>query len=171
MPIKEITTPYPLVDADPHFSRVVRYMRPSDAACIVGGTSLAPALLYAWERVDRSVASRRQNVPALRLAGFLGLAAGFLYAYQRSSLRFWGWTENKREQEMDFAELSKLAKEGKPLYGTTSETPYNQGAAFRNSVFSQLKLASVPWFNLATHPYHGTDTSKYYESRKWILQS
>lgn len=41
---------------------------------------------------------------------------------------------------MDFAELSKLAKEGKPLYGTTSETSYNQGAAFRNSVFSQLKL-------------------------------
>jgi hypothetical protein len=41
---------------------------------------------------------------------------------------------------MDFAELSKLAREGKPLYGTTSETPYNQGAAFRNSVFSQLKL-------------------------------
>lgn len=48
MPIKEITTPYPLIDADPHFSRVVRYMRPSDAACVAGGTALAPALLYAW---------------------------------------------------------------------------------------------------------------------------
>lgn len=107
MPIKEITTPYPLIDADPHFSRVVRYMRPSDAACIVGGTALAPSLLYAWgtstyrllniwrliiimcalriERVDRSTVSRRQIVPALRLAGFLGFTAGFLYAYQRSS--------------------------------------------------------------------------------------
>ena len=41
---------------------------------------------------------------------------------------------------MDFAELSTLAKEGKPLYGETNETPYNQGVAFRNSVFSQLKL-------------------------------
>ena len=55
-------------------------------------------------------------------------------------VRFWGWTENQREIDMDFAELSKLAKEGKPLYGETTETPYNQGVAFRNSVFSQLKL-------------------------------
>lgn len=57
-------------------------------------------------------------------------------------VRFWGWTENKREEELDFAELSKLAREGKPLYGSTSETLFNQGAAFRNSVFSQLKLGA-----------------------------
>lgn len=63
-----------------------------------------------------------------------------LVYWASSIVRFWGWTENKREEEIDFAELSKLAREGKPLYGTTSETPYNQGAAFRNSVFSQLKL-------------------------------
>ena len=106
MPVKEVTTPHPLIDADPHFSRVVRYMRPSDVGCIAGGTALAPALLYAWgtcpacsesickltvtmcgqpERIDRSTVSRRQIVPALRLAGFLGFTAGFLYAYQRSS--------------------------------------------------------------------------------------
>lgn len=42
-------------------------------------------MLNRTERVDRSVASRRQIVPALRLAGFLGFAAGFLFAYQRSS--------------------------------------------------------------------------------------
>ncbi|KAF8311403.1 hypothetical protein DL93DRAFT_2083405 [Clavulina sp. PMI_390] len=163
MPIKEVTTPYPLIDADPHFERVLRYMRASDVACMAGGTALGPALLLAWEKADPSVAMRKQLGPALRLSGFIGFTAGFLYAYQRSSLRFWGWTENKREEEKDFAELSKLAREGKPLYGTTSESLHNQGAAFRNSVFSQLKFGSVPWFNFATHPYHGVDTSKYYE--------
>ena len=101
----------------------------------------------------------------------------------------------------------ELAREGKPLYGTTSESLHNQGAAFRNSVFSQLKFGEcfrtksgvVPFltrfpdrictmvrsfmeaygwqpgfvflpnifrFNFATHPYHGVDTSKYYEGAK-----
>lgn len=41
---------------------------------------------------------------------------------------------------MDLSELSLLAKQGKPLYGETDATPYNQGVAFRNSAFSQLKL-------------------------------
>jgi hypothetical protein len=35
--------------------------------------------------------------PALRLATFLGVAGGFLLAYQRSTKRFWGWSENVRQ--------------------------------------------------------------------------
>ena len=34
----------------------------------------------------------------LRLATLLGFTGGFLMAYQRSSKRFWGWTENVRLQ-------------------------------------------------------------------------
>lgn len=48
MPIKETSTAYPLIDADPYFGRVVRYMRPSDVAFVAGGAAFAPSLLYAW---------------------------------------------------------------------------------------------------------------------------
>ncbi|KAF9519496.1 hypothetical protein BS47DRAFT_1388056 [Hydnum rufescens UP504] len=165
MPIREAKGKYPLLDADPYAGRVIRYMRPSDYGYIAAGGALAPGLLYFYEWSDPTKRLRRQIYPAMRLAGFLGLVGGFLYAYQRSTLRFWGWTENKREQDMDFAELSKLAREGKPLYGETNETLYNQGVAFRNSHFSQLKFGAVPWFNLVHHPYHGVDTSKYYAEK------
>lgn len=93
--------------------------------------------------------------------GFLG---GFLFAYQRSScaldsslssmsspadhqskldfyiVRFLGWTENKREEEKDFAELSQRAREGKPLWGESPQPMWVQAAAHRNSQFSQLKF-------------------------------
>jgi NADH-ubiquinone oxidoreductase complex I, 21 kDa subunit len=46
--IKETVTPYPRIDADPHFSRVVRYMRPSDYAVWGATTAAVPGGLYAW---------------------------------------------------------------------------------------------------------------------------
>jgi len=92
----------------------------------------------------------------LKLGGFLGFTAGFLFAYQRSSseclcmsenyesyallVRFWGWSENKREEEKDLKELSQLAKEGKPLYGTSPQPAWVQTAASANSQWSQLKF-------------------------------
>jgi hypothetical protein len=48
MPDNVVETPYPLVDADPHFSRVVRYMRPSDYAVWAGATAAFPSALYFW---------------------------------------------------------------------------------------------------------------------------
>lgn len=41
---------------------------------------------------------------------------------------------------MDLAELSQLAKEGKPLYGESDQPLWVRGAAHNNSAFSQLKL-------------------------------
>jgi hypothetical protein len=98
MPSKEIQTPYPLIDADPHASRVVRYFRPSDYAWWLGATSAFPAALYFWgtflwvisvphshvcvEMADPT--KTKMRVP-LRLGGFLGFVGGFLFAYQRSS--------------------------------------------------------------------------------------
>jgi len=58
--------------------------------------------------------------------------------------RFWGWTENKREVDMDLAELSQRAQEGKPLYGKSDQPEWVQGVAHKNSVFSQLKFCA--WF-------------------------
>ena len=48
MPVKEIETPYPRIDSDPHFSRVVRYFRPADYAVWAGTAAAFPAALYFW---------------------------------------------------------------------------------------------------------------------------
>ena len=48
MPQKVVTTPYPLIDSDPHAFRVVRYFRPSDYAAVAAGTAAFPAALYFW---------------------------------------------------------------------------------------------------------------------------
>jgi hypothetical protein len=48
MPNKEINTPYPLIDADPHFGRVVRYMRPTDLGLWAAMTAAVPGVLHAW---------------------------------------------------------------------------------------------------------------------------
>jgi len=57
------------------------------------------------------------------------------------TVRFWGWSENKHEEERDFAELSQLAREGKPLYGESPQPLWVQNAAYSNSAFSQLKFS------------------------------
>ncbi|KAJ4473597.1 C-terminal of NADH-ubiquinone oxidoreductase 21 kDa subunit-domain-containing protein [Lentinula aciculospora] len=187
MPEKVLETPYPVLDIDPHFSRVVRYFRASDYAKWAATTIAVPSALLAWEIADPNglkinrinlapgeklpsgrmamgnaiqIVTRRM-VTGMKVAAFLGFCGGFLLAYQNSSMRFYGWTENKREEEMDFEELSQRAKEGKPLYGESHQSPWVQGAAHRNSVFSQLKFSAFPMFNFVNHPHHGVDTSKY----------
>ncbi|KAF1801795.1 NADH-ubiquinone oxidoreductase subunit [Mucor lusitanicus] len=163
MPVKEFNTPYPVIDSDPHFSRVVRYMRPSDYAAWAAGTAAAPALLLGMEKMDPAGPLRNLRLP-LRIATVVGAFGGFLYAYQTSSLRFWGWTENSAEVAKDQAELSQLAKEGKALYGESYMPEHVQDASARNSRYSQLKFGAIPWFNFANHNNHGVDTSKYSES-------
>ncbi|WWD19343.1 hypothetical protein CI109_103802 [Kwoniella shandongensis] len=161
MPLKQTPQPYPLIDSDPHFSRVVRYMRPSDYATWAGATAIGPGLLYLYERVDPTKSTKASIRSALRLTGFLGFAAGFMLAYQNSTFRFWGWKPNQPEIAKDQAELSARAASGQPIYGETELTPYLQGTAARNSTWSQLKLHAIPWFNVANHNVHGVDTSKY----------
>jgi hypothetical protein len=41
---------------------------------------------------------------------------------------------------MDRAEMTERARQGLPLYGYSNEPEWVQGAAHRNSVFSQLKF-------------------------------
>ena len=63
-------------------------------------------------------------------------------------------------------ELSALARQGKPVYGTSDLPEFVQGAAHRNSVWSQMKFAALPWFNFVNHPHHGVDTAKYYMEKE-----
>lgn len=67
------------------------------------------------------------------------------------TVRFWGWTENAREVEMDMKEMVEKVKKGEPLYGESTMTPYMQGVAARNSRYSQLFLHAIPWFNFVNH--------------------
>ncbi|KWU42832.1 hypothetical protein RHOSPDRAFT_20527 [Rhodotorula sp. JG-1b] len=175
MPVNDVNnlnTPYPVVDADPHFNRVIRYFRPADYGIWAAGTVAAPAILYGLEMADSTLPRGMKPHPSgrflhlrstLRMTTFLGFAGGFLLAYQNSSLRLWGWKENHREQERDLVELGQLAKEGKPLYGETDLPEYIQGVAHRNSMWSQLKFGVLPWFNFVNHQHHGTDPAKYKE--------
>lgn len=48
MPQKVVTTPYPLIDSDPHAFRVVRYFRPSDYVTVAAGTAAFPTAMYLW---------------------------------------------------------------------------------------------------------------------------
>ncbi|KZV99999.1 NUXm, NADH-ubiquinone oxidoreductase [Exidia glandulosa HHB12029] len=154
--------PYPLIDSDPYAGRVIRYMRPSDFAWWGGITAAAPAALWGLEKSDFTASPPAHHRMAYRVGGVIGFITGFLFAYQRSSMRFWGWDENKREQDLDMKELTELARKGKPLYGMSSESTWIQGVAYRNSQWSQLFFRAVPWFNLVNHPHHGVDVSKYY---------
>lgn len=68
-----------------HFKRVIGYARTSDYVAGATSAAFAPAALYALERLAPSHVGRGGFAKAMRLAGFIGLAGGFLYFYQRSA--------------------------------------------------------------------------------------
>ncbi|PWN19935.1 hypothetical protein BCV69DRAFT_249854, partial [Microstroma glucosiphilum] len=148
---QQLQTPHKQIDADPHFKRVVSYFRPSDYVFWGGATAAFPSSLYLMEMWDPTRPPRGGMSAALRLGTFLGAAGGFLFAYQRSSMRLWGWTENEPE-------LKRAIEEGPEAFGDVTKSsldPYLQGVAHRNSVWSQLKFSTMPWFNVVNHGYHG----------------
>ncbi|KDN41327.1 hypothetical protein K437DRAFT_258315 [Tilletiaria anomala UBC 951] len=165
--VKDINTPYPLIDSDPHFRRVIKYFRPSDYAAWAGSAAAFPGGLYLMELFD-TTRPKKGLGPALRLSTFLGAAGGFLLAYQRSSFRLWGWSENEIEQSLASKEL-EVAKAGGPLpagYGQSDLSDYIQGVAHRNSAFSQLKFSAMPWFNFSNHKHHGPSTADFSMARE-----
>ncbi|KAL2258013.1 hypothetical protein VTK26DRAFT_8839 [Humicola hyalothermophila] len=170
-PSKQVKTDYPLIDNDPHFKRVIRYARPSDYVHGAVAAAGAPALLYAMEKFAPSQVGKGGFAQAMRLAGFIGFAGGFLYFYQRSAFRFYGMTENAREVEMDMREMTDRVKAGLPLYGESQLTPAMQGVAARQSRYSALFFGVLPWFNFVNHSQHGVDTAKYYQNAERELEA
>ncbi|KAJ0362559.1 hypothetical protein COL26b_013313 [Colletotrichum chrysophilum] len=162
IPTKVVKSDYP---------RVVGYARPSDYAHGAIAAAFAPGALLALEKFAPSHVGKGGLAQAMRLAGAIGLAGGFLYFYQRSSLRFYGATENAREVEMDMKEMVSKVKAGKPLYGESRLTPHMQGVAARQSRYSALFMGVVPWFNFVNHNQHGVDTAKYYQQAERELEA
>lgn len=107
----------------------------------------------------------------MRLATAIGLIGGLHILYQRSCNRFYGFTENAREVEMDMREMVDKVKKGEPLYGTSQVSSYLQGVAARNSRYSQLFIHVLPWFNIVNHDQHGVDTAKYYQQAERELEA
>ncbi|KAL4877254.1 putative NADH-ubiquinone oxidoreductase 21 kDa subunit [Aspergillus karnatakaensis] len=171
IPPKRATTDYPLIDSDPHVRRVFGYARPSDYA--VAGTAAAASPLSFWvmERISPSHVGKGGFAPVMRLATAVGLIGGLHILYQRSCNRFYGFTENTREVEMDMREMVDKVKKGEPLYGSSQLSPYLQGVAARNSRYSQLFIHIIPWFNLVNHDQHGVDTAKYYQQAERELEA
>ncbi|KAF9085392.1 hypothetical protein BGX29_007412 [Mortierella sp. GBA35] len=153
-----IRTEFPVIDSDPHFNRVVSYMRGSDVVAWGGLTAAAPGALLALERIRPGAGPKGINF-ALGLATAMGFMGGFLYSYQKSSLRFWGWEENAREQVMNKKEMDVRAAAGLPAYGEPTMDEAAQAAAARNSKYAALKFAAIPWFNTTNHKYHLADTT------------
>lgn len=86
-------------------------------------------------------------------------------------VRFYGMSENAREIEMDMREMVDKVKAGQPLYGESKLTPAMQGVAARQSRYSGLFLAVLPWFNFVNHSQHGVDTAKYYQQAERELEA
>ncbi|KAI1455498.1 NADH-ubiquinone oxidoreductase 21 kDa subunit [Annulohypoxylon moriforme] len=171
LPSKVAKSDYPLIDNDPHFRRVIGYARPSDYVHGTVAAAAGPGLLLAMEKFAPSQVGRGGFVRALRLSGAIGVIGGFLYFYQRSCLRFYGMAENAREVEMDMREMVDKVKAGQPLYGASAVTPHMQGVAARQSRYSALFFAVVPWFNFVNHNQHGVDTAKYYVRAEQELEA
>lgn len=171
IPPKAVPSDYPVIDTDPHFFRVVRYARPSDYYHAAGTAAAGPALMMLMEKMSPTGAGRSVMIANMRIAGVLGITAGFLRLYTRSSCRFWGWSENAREVEMDMKEMVQKVKNKEPLYGTSSLDPYMQGVAARNSRYSQVMLHVIPWFNFVNHNQHGVDTLKYFQAAERELEA
>ncbi|KAF2016248.1 NADH-ubiquinone oxidoreductase-like protein 21 kDa subunit [Aaosphaeria arxii CBS 175.79] len=164
------TGEYPLIDNDPHISRVIRYARPGDWAAGAAVGALSPALMLYWERVSPSFVGKGGFPPILRLSGAIGLTGMFMFVCSRSSHRFYGARENRREVEMDMREMVDKVKRGEPLYGKSEMSEYLQGVSHRNSRYSAVFAHVIPWPNLVNHPYHGVDTAKYYRQAELELE-
>lgn len=126
------------------------------------------------ERVSPSHVGKGGFAPVMRLATAIGLVGGLHILYQRSCSmpvpgytlmaprlmfallitstdRFYGFTENSREVEMDNREMVDKVKKGEPLYGASKLSAYLQGVAARNSRYSELFIHVIPWVNAVNH--------------------
>ncbi|KAK2852166.1 hypothetical protein FQN49_005304 [Arthroderma sp. PD_2] len=161
VPPKLIKTDYPLLDSDPHIRRVFGYARTSDYLFGAGVAAVSPLLFGIMDRVQPAASGAINFSRCMRLAGAVGLAAD----------RFYGLTENAREEEMDMREMVDKVKKGEPLYGTSALSPYMQGVAARNSRYTSLFIHVIPWFNVVNHNQHGVDTAKYYRQAERELEA
>ncbi|KAJ2719747.1 hypothetical protein GGI07_005024 [Coemansia sp. Benny D115] len=148
-------SPYPVIDTDPIFTRVVRYFRISDYAIAAGMTALGPGFMYWMEKYQPTGITGKPLMRAMKIAGGVGAIAGFLTAYSLVSARFCGMSENTREIKKYRAEYAKMKALGKSMNGESTMPLALQRTAAAYSTNAFLNLDIMPWFNVTSHPYHG----------------
>jgi hypothetical protein len=160
-------TEYEVIDIDPHFTKVVRYMRGSDLVKIGLFTLSGPLFMSATTYFSTRGRDFHVSARYLRLTSLLGFTAGFLDRYSVGVQRFQGGLENAREVRKDRYEIKSLLAQGKsPYYLEKSELPeWLRKVAAKNSTNSVNGLALIPWFNFVHHEFHGVSLDKYYETR------
>ncbi|KAJ3362504.1 hypothetical protein GGF32_005949 [Allomyces javanicus] len=148
MPFRQHETEFTPIDSDPTFGRVMRFLRLEDYGLWAASTAAAPATYY-WVDMQRPTKSLPLGLKAAAALGFVG---GFFLAYQQSSFRFWGVSENQREIEKDRAEFVAARTAGKEHHlGKSSLEPYLQGVSARHSRYTALSFSWLPWFNFVHH--------------------
>ncbi|KAJ1760771.1 hypothetical protein IW139_000511 [Coemansia sp. RSA 353] len=147
--------PFPVIDTDPIFGRVIRYMRVSDYVLGISLTAVGPAFMYWMEKYQPSGLSRKYQRHGMLAGGLVGVCAGFMSAYSCSSARFWGTSENAREIKMYREEYRRLKAEGKSMHGTSSLPLSIQRISSEYSTGAFLNFDVAPWFNFVNHPFHG----------------
>ncbi|KAJ5090419.1 hypothetical protein N7532_009103 [Penicillium argentinense] len=165
VPPKLTPTDYPVIDTDPHMRRVFGYARNSDYAVAGAMGAVSPFAFWLMERLSPSQAGRA----ILQYAS--GTPSRAIAMLTLVTDRFYGFTENKREVEMDMREMVDKVKKGEPLYGAPHMSSYLQGVAARNSRYSQLFIHVIPWGNFFNHDQHGVDTAKYYQQAERELEA
>ncbi|KAJ2697842.1 hypothetical protein H4218_003665 [Coemansia sp. IMI 209128] len=148
--------PYPIIDTDPIFSRVVRYFRWSDYAIAAGEEEEAPSPTDdKFQKYQPTGNTGKPLIRAMKVsAGVTGMT-GFLLAYQLVCMRFVGMTENSREIKKYRVEYAKLKAQGKPMHGVSSLPLSMQRTAAAYSTWAFLNFDVFPMFNFVNHPYHG----------------
>ena len=150
---------------------MLSYARPSDYTASAAFAALIPSTMLFWERISPSEVGRNGFRQIMRLSLTLGAFSGFYRFYSRSLNRFYGFSENRREVDMDMREMTDKVKKGEPLYGVSTMTEFMQGAASRQSRYSGVFLHVMPWFNFVNHNQHGVDTAKYYQNAERELEA
>ncbi|KAJ2001620.1 hypothetical protein GGI02_002371 [Coemansia sp. RSA 2322] len=158
--------PYPVIDTDPIFSRVIRYFRWTDVGVAAALTALGPGFMYWMERYQPTGNGGKPLIRSMKFAGGLGATVGFMTAYQLVSARFWGLTENSREIKMYRLEYAKLKAQGKPMHGVSTLPLAMQRTSAAYSTGAFLNFDVFPWFNFVNHPYHGQSEGVIPENEK-----
>ncbi|KAJ2158807.1 hypothetical protein GGF46_003498 [Coemansia sp. RSA 552] len=147
--------PYPIIDTDPIFSRVIKYMRASDVALMVGYVPMGPLFMWFMEKFHPTGMSKHNMKRCM--VGSLPVSAmfGFMFAYKASSHRFFGFKENAREIKMYREEWRRMKAKGKPFHGVSSLPLSLQRTAAMYSTGAYFNLDVAPVFNFVNHPFHG----------------
>ncbi|KAJ2552558.1 hypothetical protein EV175_003267 [Coemansia sp. RSA 1933] len=114
-----------------------------------------PAFMYLLDRYQPAGIGKFPLMKAMKIATGIGLAHAFVFMYTKTSMRFFGFSENAREIRMYREEYRKLKAQGKSMHGESRLPLSLQRIAAGYTTGAFLNYDVAPIFNFVNHPYHG----------------